>query len=121
MKSFSFIAFFSLFLTACASNPPSYLPSGSKPIINVEADVAKVAEVKAASDELSVTNQTAQPLNLSYKLFWYDKTGVTQTPHGEETTPWQNLLLAPQQRQSVTLVKPTPESENYRFYLRFKR
>ncbi|AUI66390.1 MULTISPECIES: YcfL family protein [Glaesserella] len=120
-KTFSIIAFFSLLLTACASNPPSYLPSGNTPIVNVEENVAKMVDVVAKSTELTLTNQSEQPLSLSYKLFWYDKTGVTQTLNGEEHSAWQSLLLEPKQRQAVALDKPTVESENYRFYLRFSR
>lgn len=119
--SFSLVAILSVFLTACASNPPSYLPSGTTPIVNIEANVAEITEVVAKSDELTVFNKSEQPLHLSYKLFWYDKTGVTQTLNGETTSPWQHLFLEPKQRQEIALDKPTSESENYRFYLRFQR
>lgn len=119
--SFSLVALLSVFLTACASNPPSYLPSGTTPIVNIEANVAEITEVVAKSDELTVFNKSEQPLQLSYKLFWYDKTGVTQTLNSEETSPWQHLFLKAKQRQGIALDKPTPESANYRFYLRFQR
>lgn len=119
--SFSLVALLSVFLTACASNPPSYLPSGTTPIVNIEANVAEITDVVAKSNELAVFNKSEQPLHLSYKLFWYDKTGVTQTLNGETTSPWQHLFLEAKQRQGIALDKPTPESENYRFYLRFQR
>ncbi len=119
--SFSLVAILSVFLTACASNPPSYLPSGTTPIVNIEANVAEITEVVAKSDELVVFNKSEHPLHLSYKLFWYDKTGVTQTLNGEETSSWQHLFLEAKQRQGIALDKPTPESANYRFYLRFQR
>ncbi|MDG6230501.1 YcfL family protein [Glaesserella parasuis] len=120
--TFSLVALLSVFLTACGSNPPSYLPSGTTtPIVNIEANVAEITDVVAKSDELVVFNKSEHPLHLSYKLFWYDKTGVTQTLKGEATSSWQHLFLEPKQRQEIALDKPTPESENYRFYLRFQR
>ncbi|MCT8556305.1 YcfL family protein [Glaesserella parasuis] len=119
--TFSLVALLSVFLTACGSNPPSYLPSGTTPIVNIEANVAEITDVVAKSDELVVFNKSEHPLHLSYKLFWYDKTGVTQTLKGEAISSWQHLFLEPKQRQEIALDKPTPESENYRFYLRFQR
>lgn len=120
--TFSLVALLSVFLIACGSNPPSYLPSGTTtPIVNIEANVAEITDVVAKSDELVVFNKSEHPLHLSYKLFWYDKTGVTQTLKGEATSSWQHLFLEPKQRQEIALDKPTPESENYRFYLRCQR
>lgn len=108
---------FSLILTACGSNPASYLPSGTTPIINVESPLAERVNIEAKSDQLSVTNLTDVALNSVYKLFWYDLNGVTQ-PSAEN---WQNLWLEPHQSVNVPLNKPSEESANYRFYLRGNR
>lgn len=121
-KFYSTIAIFSLFLTACGSNPQSYLPAKSSPIVNIESAIVNQVQVSAATDSLSVSNNTANPLNLAYKLFWYDQNGVTQSFEGQyEDSSWLNLWLAPQQTQKVSLRKPTEESRNYRFYLRGNR
>lgn len=121
MKSFSIIAIFSLFLTACAGKPVSYLPKGDKPIVNIEANIAEKIELDTDEKQFSTTNLTEFPLNLAYKLFWYDKDGVTQSFSETDNTPWQYLWLQPKQKQAVALNKPTEESSNYRLYLRGHR
>ncbi|RKW40268.1 MAG: DUF1425 domain-containing protein, partial [Moraxella sp.] len=51
-----------------------------------------------------------------YRLFWYDKHGVTVT--AEEPVVWHRLALQPLQKQALTLARPTADSANYRLYLR---
>lgn len=116
MKKLVF-ALFPLILTACGSNPVSYLPSGTTPIVNVESPLSERVNIEAKSDLLSVTNMTDVALNSVYKLFWYDLNGVTQ-PSPEN---WQNLWLEPRQSVNLPLNKPSEESANYRFYLRGNR
>lgn len=111
--------FFALLLTACGSNPSSYLPIETKPIVNVEAQIAEVVEVKACPEKLSLTNLSEIPLAVAYKLFWYDKNGVTQT-FSESEQRWQTVWLEVKQEQAIPLTKPTVESVNYRVYLRAK-
>lgn len=119
VRSFRTLAIFTLFLTACSSKPVSYLPTVSEPIVNIEADIASQIELKTESDQFSITNLTTVSQNIAYKLFWYDKDGVTQTFNQiSESSVWQNLWLQPNQKQSVALVKATEESTNYRLYLR---
>lgn len=119
VRSFRSLAIFSLFLTACSSKPVSYLPTVSEPIVNIEADIASQIELKTESEQFSITNLTTVPQNIAYKLFWYDKDGVTQTFNQmSESSVWQNVWLQPNQKQSVALVKVTEESTNYRLYLR---
>ncbi|MDD0823206.1 YcfL family protein [Mannheimia sp. AT1] len=121
-KSFSFIAIFSLFLTACANNPVSYLPTGTDPIINIEANIADNIKLDANGKKAIITNLTKSPLTVIYKLFWYDKDGVTQLFNGiDESTNWQKIGLQPEQKHTIILVKPTEESVNYRLYLRGDR
>lgn len=120
-KRFVFIAIFSTILTACSSNPASYLPSGTKPIVNIELPLAEQVEVTADPFLLKVVNLTVQPLNIQYKLFWYDKQGVTQTLDPSERTPWHNFWLEPRAKIEMNLAKPTSESANYRVYLRSNR
>lgn len=121
MKPFSIIAIFSLFLTACAGKPVSYLPKGEKPIVNIEANIAEKIELDTDEKQFSTTNLSDFPLNIAYKLFWYDKDGVTQSFSETDSTPWQYLWLQPKQKQAVALNKPTEESSNYRLYLRGHR
>lgn len=119
VRSFRTLAIFSLFLTACSSKPVSYLPTVSEPIVNIEADIASQIELKTESEQFLITNLTTVPQNIAYKLFWYDKDGVTQTFNQmSESSVWQNVWLQPNQKQSVALVKATEESTNYRLYLR---
>lgn len=119
VRSFRTLAIFSLFLTACSSKPVSYLPTVSEPIVNIEADIASQIELKTGSEQFSITNLTTVPQQIAYKLFWYDKDGVTQTFNQmSESSVWQNVWLQPNQKQSVALVKATEESTNYRLYLR---
>ncbi|QLB20918.1 hypothetical protein A6B43_04945 [Vespertiliibacter pulmonis] len=120
-KNFAFIALFSAFLTACSNNPTSYLPSGTKPIVNMELPLAEQVNVTAEPFLLRVANLTAQPLNVQYKLFWYDEQGVTQTLDPSERTPWHNFWVEPRSKTEMNLAKPTPESANYRVYLRNSR
>lgn len=120
-KSLSLFAILSLFLTACSSNPASYLPTGERPIVNVEAPLSETIEVVADPFLLKVANLTAQPLNVQYKLFWYDKEGVTQTLNPSERTPWHNFWLEPHSKTEMQLAQPTAESTHYRAYLRGSR
>lgn len=120
-KHFVLIAIFSTVLTACSSNPVSYLPTGTKPIVNIELPLAEQVEVTADPFLLKVVNLTVQPLNIQYKLFWYDKQGVTQTLDPSDRTPWYSFWLEPRAKTEVNLSKPTLDSVNYRVYLRGSR
>lgn len=103
-----------ILLAGCGSNPVSYLPSGTKPIVNVEADINEKLSIKAKNNYLQVSNLTAQHLHLRYKLFWYDVDGVTQIADEQ----WQKLWLEALQTRQIPLSKPNDESVNYRFYLK---
>ena len=118
LKSYWSLVVFSLFLTACGSNPQSYIKGKSKPIVNIEAQIAPLVKVDTESEKFSIANLSEQPLNLSYKLFWYDKQGVTQNSDDTYPQHWQKLWLNSKQSQTLPLDKPTSESSNYRLYLR---
>lgn len=112
-------AIFSLFLTACGSNPQSYITGKSEPIVNIDAAINPYIEVDAKSDSLSVKNISQHSLKMVYKLFWYDKLGVSQSHDLEESGKnWQSLWLNTQEKQIIPLIKPTEESENYRIYIK---
>lgn len=121
LKSYWLFAIFSLFLTACGSSPQSYIKGKSEPIVNIEAQIAPLVKVDVESEKFSITNLSGQPLNLSYKLFWYNKQGVTQNSDDESPQFWQKLWLSGKQSQTLQLEKPTNESRNYRIYLRGSR
>lgn len=106
-----------LLLTACSSNPVSYLPSGNTPIVNVEAAISEKIKIDAQSEKLEVSNLTDQALNVVYKLFWYDIDGISQP----ELQTWQNLWLEAKQIRQIPLVKPSEEIANYRIYIRSSR
>lgn len=112
------MTFLGLFLTACSSKPVSYLPAGSNPIVNIEAPLAEQVEVNAKPLVLELQNRTQQAQAMQYKLFWYDKNGVTQTFEESDHTPWLNVWLEPLAKMAIPLTKPTLESANYRVYLR---
>lgn len=110
---------FSLFLTGCINLSPTYLPSNStKPLVNVEEEVASQIDVQASSEALSIENISAHAVSVSYKLFWYDEEGVTQMSDYSQKTSWNPLWLEPQQKENIILQKPTPESERYRIYVK---
>ncbi|WP_272941015.1 YcfL family protein [Actinobacillus minor] len=68
---------------------------------------------------LIVKNISQHSLQMVYKLFWYDKLGVSQSNDIEELGKnWQSLWLNTQEKQIILLVKPTEESENYRVYVK---
>lgn len=122
MRHSFIIAIFALILTACSSKPISYLPTKSKPIVNIESDIAPYIELNAEIEKFTLLNLTEVPQNIAYKLFWYDRDGVTQTfNHSEESSIWQDVRLKAKEKRSIALVKPTGESENYRLYLRGSR
>ncbi|WP_281772450.1 YcfL family protein [Haemophilus parahaemolyticus] len=117
MRKFLSLAIFSLFLTACGSNPQSYITPKSSPIVNIDASLNATLDVKAKSDHLTVKNLSEQAVNFAYKLFWYDGKGVTQlAEHSPQT--WQPVTLRAKETMKVELEKPTEESENYRVYLK---
>lgn len=109
-----FFAIFPLILTACSSIPSSYLPEAAEPIVNIEAPAAAVVKVKASKNALCLTNQTDTAQALSYKLFWYNQQGVSQSENGT----WQPIILSANERREIALQKPTADSETYRLYLR---
>lgn len=121
MKKLALIAFFGLCLTACSSKPVSYLPTGTQPIVNVEAPLSEQLDVNAEPLVFKLKNRTEQPLKVVYKLFWYDKEGVTQTRAPDDRSPWLNFWLEPKANTEVRLTPPTAESVNYRVYLRNAR
>ena len=86
----------SFFLTACGSNPQSYLPAKSKPIVNIESPMEQFSTLK---------------------FFWYDQHGATQSQDAANEG-WQPFYLPAKSLLKINLIKPTPESENYRIYLR---
>ncbi|WP_150540178.1 YcfL family protein [Actinobacillus vicugnae] len=118
LKSYWLFAIFSFFLTACGSNPQSYIKGKSEPIVNIEAQIAPQIETNVTGESITVRNLTDHPLNLSYKLFWYDKQGVTQEIAEQA---WLNLWLNSKQSQTFKLQRPTDEAHNYRIYLRGSR
>lgn len=123
MKSSAFLrkmllASFIPLLSACLHSPTSYLPKGQRPIINIEAELANQIEVSAEENLLSLKNIVPTTLGVNYKIIWYDKNGVTQTFDGPSQSSWALLWLTPQEKRSLALLKPTPESINYRFYIK---
>lgn len=105
-------------LTACLSSPTSYLPKEHSPIVNIEAELADKITISAEKSTLSVKNITPMILELNYKIIWYDKNGVTQTFDEPSQSSWAMLWLAPQEKKSLALLKPTSASNNYRFYIK---
>lgn len=122
-KSLLFLAL--LGLTACGSNPTSYLEPQAEPIVNISEALAQSVEIEAKPDLLRLRNLTEQTQRLRYTLIWYDALGVTQTAaqtldfrdDNMLKAQWQRLELFAQSEQSIALQKPTAESVNYRIYL----
>lgn len=122
-KSLLFLAL--LGLTACGSNPTSYLEPQAEPIVNISEALVQSVEIEAKADLLRLRNLTEQTQRLRYTLIWYDALGVTQTAaqtldfrdDSMLKAQWQRLELFAQSEQSIALQKPTAESVNYRIYL----
>lgn len=122
-KSLLFLAL--LGLTACGSNPSSYLEPQAEPIVNISEALVQSVEIEAKADLLRLRNLTEQTQRLRYTLIWYDALGVTQTAaqtldfrdDNMLKAQWQWLELFAQSEQSIELQKPTAESVNYRIYL----
>lgn len=112
-------------LTACGSNPSSYLEPQAEPIVNISEALVQSVEIEAKADLLRLRNLTEQTQRLRYTLIWYDALGVTQTAaqtldfrdDNMLKAQWQRLELFAQSEQSIALQKPTAESVNYRIYL----
>ena len=117
MKKSISLFFVTALLAGCSAKAPTLLNTQS-PILNIEAPAAERLEAGVESDSAWVKNKTQQPVNLAYSLFWYDKNGVSVT--AEENVVWHRLALQPQQKQTLTLARPTADSTNYRLYLRLK-
>lgn len=122
-KSLLFLAL--LGLTACGSNPTSYLEPQAEPIVNISEALVQSVEIEAKADLLRLRNLTEQTQRLRYTLIWYNALGVTQTAaqtldfrdDNMLKAQWQRLELFAQSEQSIALQKPTAESVNYRIYL----
>ena len=115
MKKSISLFFVTALLAGCSAKAPTLLNTQS-PILNIEAPAAERLEAGVESDSAWVKNKTEQPVNLVYRLFWYDKHGVTVM--AEEPAIWHRLALQPLQKQPLTLARPTADSVNYRLYLR---
>lgn len=107
-----------LLLAACSSKPN--LVHTNQPILNISAQLAPLIEAEVSENTAWVKNKTAQPLQIRYDLFWYAENGVTQPVSNQQDQYSSSLLLSAQQKQAIALNKPTPESRNYRLYLRLK-
>lgn len=115
MKKCISLFFLTALLAGCSAKAPTLL-SAQSPILNIEAPAAESVDAGVDSDSAWVKNKTEQPVNLAYRLFWYDKHGLTVT--AEEPVVWHRLALQPRQKQLLTLARPTADSANYRLYLR---
>lgn len=115
MKKSISLFFLTALLAGCSAKAPMLLNTQS-PILNIEAPAAESVDAGVDSDSAWVKNKTEQPVNLVYRLFWYDKHGVTVM--AEEPAIWHRLALQPLQKQPLTLARPTADSVNYRLYLR---
>jgi len=115
MKKFLLI-FTALVLAACSSKPN--LVHTHKPILNIEAALNPYIDASVSQHTAWVKNKSQQPLTVHYAVFWYAENGVTQPVNDKQEAFSASLLLQPQQKQTIELAKPTPESVNYRLYLR---
>ncbi|PVX38840.1 uncharacterized protein YcfL [Pasteurella langaaensis DSM 22999] len=115
MKKFLFILT-ALLLAACSSAPN--LVHTYQPILNIDAALNPYVDASAGSHSAWVKNKSQQPLTVRYDVFWYAENGVTQPANDQQEAFSGSLLLQPQQKQNIELIKPTPESVNYRLYLR---
>ncbi|OOF59693.1 YcfL family protein [Rodentibacter myodis] len=113
-KSLIFLA--ALVLAACSASNPNLVHTDT-PILNITAELAPRIEAKAGSNSAWVKNKSTQPLNVNYHLFWYDAQGVTQVWEQQRESVSGNFRLQPQEQKAIELIKPTPESTNYRLYL----
>ena len=115
MKKISLIST-ALFLTACSATPN--LVKTHNPILNIDAAIHPFIDAAAQSHEAWVKNTSQQAIRVYYDLFWYTENGVTQPASPTQDSFRGALMLQPQQKQAIPLVKPTAESVNYRLYLR---
>ncbi|MDO5055223.1 YcfL family protein [Pasteurella oralis] len=113
MKKLTALLFTCLLLISCSSSKPTNLLKTTQPILNIEANIASAIEANLNADSAWIKNKTAQPLNLAYHLFWYDKNGVTQQKFAEASF----LSLLAHEKQQILLIKPTEQSVNYRLYI----
>lgn len=107
---------FTLFLAACSATTPNLIGTQA-PILNIEKNLATMMTVNTERNSVQFTNLTNQPLVITYHLFWYDKQGVTQLYHRQQESLSEKMMLHPQEKKSVLLPRPTPESLTYRIYL----
>ncbi|QPB42267.1 DUF1425 domain-containing protein [Rodentibacter haemolyticus] len=103
-------------LAACSNSDPNLVHTNT-PILNVAAELTTNIEAKVSSNSAWVKNKSTQPINVNYRLFWYNAQGVTQVWDQQRESLSGNLHLQPQEQKAVELAKPTPESTNYRLYL----
>lgn len=106
----------SLVLAACSVTEPN-LTYSQKPILNITANLASAIDVSLRDDSALIKNKMAQPVRLTYHLYWYDAQGVTQLWQAEQESQTGQLNLNPNAQARIELLKPTPESKNYRLYL----
>ena len=112
-------------LSACGSNPASYLEPQAEPIVNISSALAETVAIDAKADLLRLRNLSDQTQRLRYTLIWYDALGVTQSvartldfrDDNMLEAQWQTLNLFGRSEQNIKLQKPTAESVNYRIYL----
>lgn len=105
-------------LSACSSDAVSPLSLPKKPVINIEAVLAPVLVVDATDQQVILKNTSQHNIKGAYLLTWYNQQGVTQRMDWRQDEQWHQFILAPQQRASLPLQKPTEDSVNYRVYVK---
>ncbi|MDG6881183.1 Predicted periplasmic lipoprotein [Phocoenobacter uteri] len=110
------ITVFAILLSGCINRSGSLIEVSTKPLVNIDENIASMIEVEAKPEQVLMQNLTAKQIKMSYKFFWFDEKGTSQL----NDTKWHKLTLEPHQAQQLLVEKPNQQSYNYRIYLRHK-
>lgn len=130
MKKVILIVLSSLFILSCSSGP--YIPqsdphspeaSGKKVVLFDENLVDRVAVDRAVVTkrneqdclvvQAALRNQTDKPLSVQVQVLFKDAQGVILYSDLGAETPWQSMVLSPNETKSISQVSLTSSARDY--------
>lgn len=114
MKKIIFLFVIAL-LAACSASPN--LVHSKDPILNIESALYPYVDVSLHRESATVRNTSNYELPINYLVTWYDKNGVTQLQDGISDEKFSLLTLQAKEKTTLTFIRPTEESINYRLYM----
>ena len=104
-----------LALAGCAGPYATHVSGPGADAVDV-LDVRTVREPNSLSAQVTLANESSDPLRLRYRFSWLDGRGLS-VGEGTPATAFQTLSLAPYEIRYLRATAPSGECEDFRLYL----